>query len=952
MAKPDPNKKLLAEPAGTIAWTPEMEQQVTAWGFQFARSAAGQIAETHDFARNRDACEALFGQYHDYSGAQLSLLRWHGLAALEWILGSIEKRLGRKGTFPPRYLMQIEDARISAFLAGHLSLPGARATLTTLAERWPLLVARQLLQQQPTRVQAAACLLYELLARFPTLPALLEAHATADERAMLERLTRFEPVQDASVEMLPALLREPPWRMRKGNLTLPTLALTPIREPARIHFPSEGFAHPSAEESREKFLEDIRWRRGSERYRDLVHEPEIAAVALGVRRDVLGKLASDGPWEASDFGEFEYTTIPDALALLPPGLISAAFEHLPLRAFHKHYGGAASYWNLLQRYPEAALRSLLHDGAINLSVGWGQAPILASIDWDEAALLFAHSHLRNRWKRTATRAWLTRYPESAARGLIPHAFGSDAAARTSAQHALRQMRDWGASAAIRGQAVRYGADASAAVDALLAIRAVDLLPAKLPALPKDLFLPMLPRLMLTGEPGRAVPLAAVPDVLMCVLLSRIDMPYAGLLELQRELTPDSFAAFARALFKWWLDKDGPVKERWALEIQGLLGDNQTVAVLNRALLAWRQALNRVRAYDALNLIAQIGSDLALMRLTAWAEHPRYNDLATRARKLLADVAEARGLSLEELADRTVPDLGLDANGTLQLDFGPRQFEVRLDNRLQPQLLDGSGRPLKSLPSANSKDDLALAKLAKAQFADFRKQAKTIASVQIKRFELAMVGRRRWSLSDARTLIFDHPVLRILAGTLVWGVYREECLSDAFCLSDDYSLSDRHDQPLQFGTDAQVGVLHPLDADAALLADFAQRFTDYEVLQPFMQLGREVFRLEPGLATAHTLPQWHGRQLGGGSVLGLEQRGWNRRVGDGGYVNHFAKPLSGGREVTLYLSPGWHVAGGNPNEEPHEVNMVGLSHGHQWSQLTALEFSELQRDLSLIAWHQH
>ena len=47
-----------------------------------------------------------------------------------------------------------------------------------------------------------------------------------------------------------------------------------------------------------------------------------------------------------------------------------------------------------------------------------------------------------------------------------------------------------------------------------------------------------------------------------------------------------------------------------------------------------------------------------------------------------EVAEQRDLTPEELADRLVPDLGLDADGSLTLDFGPRAFRVGFDGSLR------------------------------------------------------------------------------------------------------------------------------------------------------------------------------------------------------------------------------------------------------------------------------
>ncbi len=76
---------------------------------------------------------------------------------------------------------------------------------------------------------------------------------------------------------------------------------------------------------------------------------------------------------------------------------------------------------------------------------------------------------------------------------------------------------------------------------------------------------------------------------------------------------------------------------------------------------------------------------------------------------LESIADARGLSSEELEDRLAPDLGLDAQGTMQLDFGPRAFQVGFDETLKPYVrergADGvPGARLADLPKPKKTDD--------------------------------------------------------------------------------------------------------------------------------------------------------------------------------------------------------------------------------------------------------
>ena len=106
----------------------------------------------------------------------------------------------------------------------------------------------------------------------------------------------------------------------------------------------------------------------------------------------------------------------------------------------------------------------------------------------------------------------------------------------------------------------------------------------------------------------------------------------------------------------------------------------------------------------------IGSDVSLMHLNRLAQTAPTKGLKTRAQERIADLAEARGLTMEELADRLVPDLGLDEDGTMWFDFGPRRFQVGFDELLAPFVKDESGSRLRALPKPNSKDDPELSKV--------------------------------------------------------------------------------------------------------------------------------------------------------------------------------------------------------------------------------------------------
>ena len=89
-------------------------------------------------------------------------------------------------------------------------------------------------------------------------------------------------------------------------------------------------------------------------------------------------------------------------------------------------------------------------------------------------------------------------------------------------------------------------------------------------------------------------------------------------------------------------------------------------------------------------MAAIGTEIALMHLNAVAQRVKFKALKLRAQEKIAEVAEGLGLSEDQLADRLVPDFGLDERGTLMVDYGPRRFAVGFDEQLKPHVSDEAG----------------------------------------------------------------------------------------------------------------------------------------------------------------------------------------------------------------------------------------------------------------------
>jgi hypothetical protein len=518
---------------------------------------------------------------------------------------------------------------------------------------------------------------------------------------------------------------------------------------------------------------------------------------------------------------------------------------------------------------------------------------------------------------------------------------------------------------------------------------LDQYPAKLPAL-HDFYQPSVwSRPVL--RTGQALGDEALNTLGLMLAFPRVEGLYAGLEQVQAACTPQSLASFAWDLFSAWLAAGAVAKDNWAFTTLGLFGDDDTARKLTPLIRAWPGEAAHARAVLGLDVLEAIGTDTALMLLNGIAQKLKFKGLQDKAQEKIAAIAEARGLSAQELEDRIAPDLGLDGQGALVLDFGPRQFKVSFDETLKPWVRDFTGgKPgarLKDLPKPNKADDEARAAEASERYKLLKKDAKTIAAQQIQRLETAMCQQRRWQPEHFRAFIADHPLVRHIAQRLVWGVFvveaektgggsaipasNEAADADApisfpnhggqlvacFRLAEDGSLTTAEDEPftLPDAPDGQhavrIGVPHALHMRAEDAQAFGQLFADYELLQPFAQIGRDTYALTEAERAGSKLTRWLNVVVPTGSVMGLTGKGWLRGdPQDGGWIGWMDMALPNGHCISLNLDPGMVVGdiGWEPEQKLGEVTLAESAHWNgeeaQWATVDAITASELVRSI--------
>jgi hypothetical protein len=568
---------------------------------------------------------------------------------------------------------------------------------------------------------------------------------------------------------------------------------------------------------------------------------------------------------------------------------------------------------------------------------------------------FMFSLLRGRGLRRQAEEWFGRHGDEAVRCLVPDALAQIGRAREQAGARLRTIADNGWSDPVAVTREAYGAEAANAVEAMLQDRP-GVIPKTMPTLPPWAAPDNLPPILLADRSAELPP-DAVRIVLQMLSISKSGASYPDLAAVRAACDSASLARFAQALFDSWSLVAYPAAAGWVLTAQGVFGDDDTAERLTPLIRAWPGEGAHARAVGGLDVLAAIGSDAALRRLHALSLKGKFKALKFRAAERISAVAAERGLSADQLADRLVPDLGLSAEGTLTLDYGPRRFTVAFDEALRATVCDAAGRPVKTLPKPGANDDPDLALAAYQRFSVLKKEVRVLAREQLWRLELAMCERRRWSRAEFAELLAAHPVLRHVVRRLVWGAYEDDVFINGFRVAEDLSYADVEDDRYEVPDGASIGLAHPLELGSAL-AKWESVFADYLILQPFAQLDRPVFELTQTERDSPSLTRFSGAVAEVGRLIALEQRGWRRggAVVDAGIIPHFVRLLPGGGVLTLPLDPGI-FAGDVHDSGPQALSSawIGVSEGEYsgppphatapMSRIHAVTMSEIIRELT-------
>jgi hypothetical protein len=344
------------------------------------------------------------------------------------------------------------------------------------------------------------------------------------------------------------------------------------------------------------------------------------------------------------------------------------------------------------------------------------------------------------------------------------------------------------------------------------------------------------------------------------------------------------ALFANALLKIFLDRDGRPEEKYLLFTAALLGNEDTAASIRVLVDKWIETSRFKMAEHAVGALAIQGSDKAL-RWVEWFSRKyaiKKANVGAAATAALEAAALELGITIYELGDRIIPDLGFD--GLFRhFEAGGEEYRAFIDSRFKLAFFNDANKKLKALPSSASEE-------LKQEFKSITKEVKDIVKSQSPRLEYYLVIQRKWDYPQWQKFFLGNPVMFIYATRLLWGVYKDNDGAPVltFLCDEDTTLFDQAGEELTPDPDWSIGIVHPTQLDAGTLRDWQQQFFDRSIEPVFPQLDRRQASLEGIDLSRSIIYTFENKKMKVGSIRStLDRLGWRSGpTGDGGMIGTY------------------------------------------------------------------
>lgn len=315
---------------------------------------------------------------------------------------------------------------------------------------------------------------------------------------------------------------------------------------------------------------------------------------------------------------------------------------------------------------------------------------------------------------------------------------------------------------------------------------------------------------------------------------------SGLSNAAALLDPSSAATFFRALFETWVREENPAEQRWKLFAAAFVHGPTTTEFLGDALSRYTRWMRLEDAPFALDTLRALGSARAIYEIERVRQRTRNGRIREHAELVLASLADARRLTIAAMLDQALTKVAPTG--------GAEPGSTERDRRLRRRL------------------DQTLAR----------------------RLENAMTLGSTWQPMTWREFFVDSEGGGRVSRHLLWQVVDDS--GEEVCMRIDESgegvgIDGKVIEVLEW---QRIGVAHAASLTTSELSDWNETFAQHEIIQPFLQLNRTVYR-RGALTKAFRAPS--GQLVDGVDLWNaLRRTGWKAvRLGSnriGGFMLRF------------------------------------------------------------------
>lgn len=404
------------------------------------------------------------------------------------------------------------------------------------------------------------------------------------------------------------------------------------------------------------------------------------------------------------------------------------------------------------------------------------------------------------------------------------------------------------------------------------------------------------------------------DYLKTLIILYSDMPSIAInstaVEIAGKIDPYDLNNFTVEVFRRWANKGATAKTKWVMWFCGVHGGHGMIETLMKYIKEWSEHSRGAIASEAVYAMAVNGSSEALMNVDSIARKFKHRQVRNAANDALVKASEILGITKEELSDRIVPDMGFNDEMCRVFDYGKRQFNVYLTPTLEIEIYNGD-KKVKNMPKVGANDNKEIAEKSYNDFKVMKKQIKTVVENQKQRLEYVLMCDRKWTCDNWKKLFVKNPVMHCFAIGLIWGIYNGSELIESFRYMDDGSFTNIDEDEFELPENAEIGLVHPIELTDEQKASWAEQLSDYEITQPFNQLGRPCYKPTEKELNDDEITRFESVSVGNYTLRGkLTKQGWETGTPmDGGWFHEFVrndvlKCVKNSDGVTVY--EGYHT----------------------------------------------